>query len=171
MIGEEYRTESSATAILNDIDEIRGLFTGHFQSGWFLMVLERMSFNTIYLNDIRQLMELQSIYPSDFYRIKTGIVALEEFIAFSRRYVLPVLRDQLGISGFSRRRNPDRDRTTQVVKELFASTFPQNLQRLTELSNDLADHLELMAQEEGFTGGLNTDIIAILSLEDPRFRA
>jgi len=76
----ESYTESPASTILNLIDEIRGLYKNHFESGWFLTILERMSFNGVYLNDIRRLIELQSIYPADFYLLKTGTAALEEFI-------------------------------------------------------------------------------------------
>jgi len=146
----EQVSESTASNLLAAIDELRGLFTGHFQSGWFLTVLERLSFNSIYLNDIRQLADLRSIYPSDYYRVKTGASAIVEFVRFCRRYVQPVLRDQLGISGFSRRSIHDSDRTTEVVKALFASTFSQNLERLSELAALLDELIETLAEEEGY---------------------
>ena len=145
---DEHMSESTASSLLSAIDELRGLFNGHFQSGWFLTVLERLSFNSIYLNDIRQLADLRSIYPSDYYRVKTGAVAVGEFVRFCRRYVQPVLRDQLGISGFSRRSEYDTDRTTQVVKALFASTFAQNLGRLSELAHLLDELIENLVEED-----------------------
>ncbi|MFO7850426.1 MAG: hypothetical protein R6V67_10735 [Spirochaetia bacterium] len=144
-----HHSESSSFYVLYCIDEIRGIFRNHFESGWFLIVLERMAFNTVYLNDIRRLTELQSIYPSDFYHIRTGTIAMEEFIQFSRRYLLPVLRDQLGISGFTRWSIPHQDRTTLVVKEFFASAFPYNLERLAELTEQLNRSAHRMAVEEG----------------------
>lgn len=152
MYTDEYTQESTASSILTVIDEIRGLFRNHFESGWFLIILERMSFNSVYLNDIRNLIELQSIYPADFYQIKTGAVAVEEFVTFARRYVLPVLRDELGISGFTRHSVGDRDRTTQVVKEFFASTFPHNVQKLADLSEELSRLVDVMAAEERLAG-------------------
>jgi hypothetical protein len=165
---DEHMSESTASKLLSAIDELRGLFTGHFQSGWFLTVLERLSFNTIYLNDIRQLAELRSIYPSDYYRVKTGAVAIEEFVRFCRRYVQPVLRDQLGISGFSRHSEYDNDRTTQVVKALFASTFAQNIERLSELSGMLDELIETLAEEEGYRSELSDPEI---ELTEPRILA
>ncbi|MFP4492013.1 MAG: hypothetical protein ACLFNZ_11100 [Spirochaetaceae bacterium] len=154
---ENKYSESGAFSILNCIDEIRGIFRNHFESGWFLTVLERMSFNTIYLNDIRRLTELQSIYPSDYYHIRTGTIALEEFTRFSRRYLLPVLRDQLGISGFTRWSNPDQDRTTIVVKEFFAAAFPHNLRRLAELTAHLRSATHRLAMEEDIFEGIGVN--------------
>jgi hypothetical protein len=167
---DEYVGQSTASAVLSTIDEIRGIFAGHFESGWFLTVLERLSFNTVYLNDIRHLVEMRSLYPSDTYRIRTGVIALQEFIGFSRRYLLPVLRDQLGISGFTRQQLGDRDPTTRVVKELFASAFPHNIERLSELTDRLSLLLHTLTHEETLSRG-EIEILEALPLLDPRFPA
>jgi hypothetical protein len=145
---ENFIGESAVSKILELIDDIRGLFRRHFQSGYFYTVLERMRFNPVYLNDIERLIKQQSIYPGDYYLLKTGVTALQEFVGFARRYIQPVIREELGISGFGVQSNRSRDRTAKVVKELFAATFPHNLHTLTELTAQLHFQVERMAEEE-----------------------
>jgi hypothetical protein len=123
---------------LDLIAAIRELYLRHFDNGWFMTILERHSFNRLYLNDIKRLIELTALYPGDYYRLRDGVRALTEFIGFCRRCVLPVLRDELGLSGFDPAGHRD-DPTTQVVKGFFAYTFPANLEQLSELTGRLRE--------------------------------
>jgi hypothetical protein len=124
---------------LDVIAASRELYTRHFDNGWLMTILERHSFNGVYLQDIRRLIELNTLYPSDYYRLLEGTKALEEFIRFCRHCVLPVLREELGLSGFERFTHAGDDRTVRVVKGFFAYTFPSNLDKLADLTARLRE--------------------------------
>jgi fido (protein-threonine AMPylation protein) len=53
--------------------------------------------------------------------------------------VLPVLREELGLSGFERFTHAGDDRTVRVVKGFFAYTFPSNLDKLADLTARLRE--------------------------------
>ncbi|MCF7928076.1 MAG: hypothetical protein K9L68_03805 [Spirochaetales bacterium] len=121
------------------LTRVRELFRIYFDNSWFVGILERMSFNSLTLHEIRRMLEMRSSYVTDSYRLLTGVRALEELVAFTRRYVLPVIRDELGVSGFTRHKNRSQDPITQVVKGLFSATFPANLMHLEELTTELTE--------------------------------
>jgi hypothetical protein len=124
---------------LDLIEAIKELYLRHFDNGWFTSILERHAFNRLYLHDIRRLIELTSLYPGDYYRIRDGVRALTEFVYFCRRCILPVLRDELGLSGFAQAGGSGGDGTDRVVKGFFLYTFPANLEQLAQLTDRLAE--------------------------------
>lgn len=119
--------------ILFLLEALCGLFEAHFDSGWFLNILDRMSFSPSVMRDIRVMIHLTSIDNGDLPKLEAGTEGLKEFLEFAHRSILPVLRDQLGISGFSTRAAGPADATTDVLKGFFLYTFPHNLRRLSEL--------------------------------------
>ncbi len=136
-------------SILFILEALRGLFDAHFDSGWFLNILEKMSFSTSVLRDIRVMIHLTSINVGDLPKLEAGVEGLEEFIGFIHRYVQPVLRDELGVSGFGPRAADSSDNTTEVIKGFFLYTFPHNLDRLADLHSQLAPLVRTMRGTEG----------------------
>ena len=128
--------------ILFLLEAICGLFEAHFDSGWFLNILDRMSFSPSVMRDIRVMIHLASIDEGDIPKLEAGADGLKEFLEFAHRSVLPVLRDQLGISGFSTLAAGPADATTNVLKGFFFYTFPHNLRRLSDLYSQLEPLVE-----------------------------
>ncbi len=121
------------------IDELRELYYGHFDNYRFISLLEQNAFETSRLRYIRNMLDIQSVYSTETAVFTEGIEAVEEVILTSKRYLLPALRDKLGISGFSGNKAGSKDE--RVMRNLFSYTFPYNLQRLEELINELKNNL------------------------------
>lgn len=119
------------------------LFRNNFDTGYFLPVLEQAAFDQSSLRDIRSFLFGSSLILDDSYQVMRGVDALEEFIAFCRRYVTPSLREFLGISGFGNGRHPNMD--LHALKGLFAYTYPHNMDQLEELTRGIKQCLKLMA--------------------------
>ena len=112
------------------LEAVGTLFDNNFDKGWFLNLLDKMSFPSSVLREIRQMLQLETLYEGDIYTLDSGVTGLEEFIAFARRYLQPVLRDELGVSGFSQESPETTDQSSAVVKGFFIYAFPYNLDRL-----------------------------------------
>ncbi|HKK66097.1 MAG TPA: hypothetical protein VJ967_09600 [Clostridia bacterium] len=123
--------------ILFLIEAVGSLFDNNFDKGWFLNLLEKMSFSSSVLREIRQMLQLETLYERDIYTLDSGVTGLEEFIVFARRYLQPVLRDELGVSGFSQVCPETIDQSSTVVKGFFIYAFPYNLDRLEGLLRQL----------------------------------
>ena len=117
------------------IDELRELYYGQFDNYWFTSLLEQNAFDSSRLRYIQTMLEIQSVYSTEQSVFTDGIEVLEEIIITSKRYLLPALRDKLGISGFYRDRAGSKEEL--VMKNMFSYTFPYNLQRLEELITEL----------------------------------
>ncbi|MFO7730181.1 MAG: hypothetical protein R6V86_05400 [Spirochaetia bacterium] len=123
--------------ILFLIEAVENLFDNSFDKGWFLNLLDKMSFPSSVLREIRQMLQLERLYERDIYTLESGVTGLEEFIVFARRYLQPVLRDELGVSGFSQESTDSSDQSSAVVKGFFIYAFPYNLDRLESFVRQL----------------------------------
>lgn len=131
-------TENEETQrILFLIEALRTLFYNHFDKGWFLNLLEKMSFPSSVVRQIRQMIQLHELYERDTHILETGVEALEEFIHFARISIQPVLRDELGVSGFSCEQSNLVDSGSAVIRGFFVYAFPHNLDRLEDLTLQL----------------------------------
>jgi len=146
-------------SILFVLEALKGLFDAHFDNGWLLNILDKLSFSPSVLRDIRIMIHLSSINDGDLSKLEAGLEGLEEYITFTHRCVLPVLREELGISGFYRFSSGSPDETTAVLKGFFLYTFPHNLERLTDLYTQLVPLVAALKGSE-----LNTRVY-------PRIRA
>jgi hypothetical protein len=126
------------------LEAMGGLFEAHFDNGWFLNILEKMSFSSVSLREIRTMISLKEIYETDIIKLENGIDSLREFIGFVEKYVQPILREELGISGFRRGNGTALKSTNDVVKEFFLYTFPHNLARLNDLYGQLAPMIYML---------------------------
>ncbi len=142
---QQFRTEGSAAVAsqtdicAQTIDELRELFLGHFDNYWFTSLLEKNAFNPYRLRYVHDMIGIQSVYNTEKEVFQDGIEALEEIITTSKRYLLPVIRDELKISGFYRSNGGPGSSNDRLMRELFSCTFSHNLERLEELTRELKE--------------------------------
>ena len=90
-----------------------------------------IDFRTV--RDIRDVVSLTSLYPGEEWQIFQGVLELETFCLTVKRFLLPVLKERLGISWlFPKKRVQDTQE--YVVRKFVAFTFPYNLERLRRLT-------------------------------------
>ena len=97
-----------------------------------------MDFRTIRV--IRELATLQSIHVGDEWFIYQAVVELSRFILLIRKFLLPVLKERLGVSGLVPHKIV-RDRSQYILRRFVAYTFPYNLERLEALTVELRGQL------------------------------
>ena len=118
------------------IREIQDHFKAHFDQNWLLLILEDLPIEASIMNDIRSLAEYERPATYDPWEIQRRIPSLDGFIAHLRRYLLPMLREKLGISGLLGRSYLG-NREQRLLRGLIACAFPTNLEKLAQLSSRL----------------------------------
>jgi len=116
-------------AVRRCLTEIETLFSGYFDHNWFILVLEDLPLRSSIMSEIRDVLAHSSPLSFDAREVYRRLSTLESFVSQLRRYLLPCLRERLGISGFSPLRR-SRDRSQVLLRELAAYTFPANLDAL-----------------------------------------
>ena len=124
---------SESSEILNLIAELRDVFENNFDRTWFSLILDGIPIDLRTVRNIRDLVSLTSIYPGEEWQIMRGIEELEAFYATVKRFLLPVLKERLGISWLLPR-TKIRDTQQYILRKFVAFTFPYNLERLGRLT-------------------------------------
>jgi len=123
------------------IRRIREVFENHFDRTWFSLILDGLPIDFRTVREIRILVSLDYLHPGDERQLAQGVEELEIFIRHVRKYLLPVIRERLGVSAL----RPDRivkDKTQRLIRKLVAYTFPYNLESLALLTRKLKSQLE-----------------------------
>ena len=128
--------------ILDCIRRIREVFQQHFDRAWFGVLMDDVPMGHRTLREIRNLTLFDTIYPGDEKEIHEGLLELEEFVMTVRKYLLPLIREKLGISKLHPRALV-RDRNQYLLRRLLAYTFPYNVERLSELTHELRGRLSI----------------------------
>ena len=119
--------------ILRLIAQLRDCFENHFDRTWFSVIIDGIPVDPRTVREIRLIVSLRTLYAGEERLLWQGVGELETFISAVRRFLLPVLRDRLGISWlFPARRVHDRSQF--ILRTLVAFTFPYNLERLRRLT-------------------------------------
>jgi hypothetical protein len=126
--------------ILGIIADVRDVFENHFDRTWFSMLIDGMPVDMRTVRSIRQMVSMRSVFPGEEWEIWQGVQELEVFIAHVKRFLLPVLKERLGISWLIPQRRV-RDRSQYLIRKFVAFTFPYNLERLRVLSEKLKSSL------------------------------
>jgi len=122
------------------IGELRDVFENHFDRTWFSLIIDGMPIDFRTVRDIRELVSLTSIYPGEEWQIFQGVQELETFHRTVKRFLLPVLKERLGISWlFPQKRVKDAQQ--YILRKFVAFTFPYNLERLRRLTQKLKSSL------------------------------
>jgi len=128
------------TELLKLIGELRDVFENHFDRTWFSLIIDGMPIDFRTVRDIRELVSLTSIYPGEEWQIFQGVQELETFHRTVKRFLLPVLKERLGISWlFPQKRVKDAQQ--YILRKFVAFTFPYNLERLRRLTQKLKSSL------------------------------
>ena len=133
---------SQDAEILKIITELRDVFENNFDRTRFSLILDGIPIDLRTVRNIRELVSLTSLYPGEEWQILRGIQELEAFYVTVKRFLLPVLKERLGISWLlpqSRVRDPHQ----YILRKFVAFTFPYNLERLRRLTTKLKSRLLL----------------------------
>jgi len=130
------------TEILRIIGEVREVFENHFVGTWFSLIIDGMPIDFHTVRDIRELVSLTSLYPGEERQLFQGVQELETFHKTVKRFLLPVLRERLGISWLFPQKRV-RDTQQYILRKFVAFTFPYNLERLRRLTQNLKSCLLL----------------------------
>jgi hypothetical protein len=122
--------------IVDCIRRIRDAFDQNFDRAWFGVLMEDVPMGIRTIREIRNLVTFDVIYPGDEEDILAGLIELEDFVKTIRKYLLPLIREKLGISKL-RQRSLVRDRNQFLLRKLLAYTFPYNVERLASLTREL----------------------------------
>ena len=126
--------------ILRLLEELRDVFENHFDRTWFSLIIDGMPIDLRTVREIRELVSLTAIYPGEEWQLFQGALELEEFHKTVKRFLLPVLKERLGISWLYPRRRV-RDAQQYILRKFVAFTFPYNLERLRRLTARLKSRL------------------------------
>ena len=130
------------TEILRIIGELKEVFENHFDRTWFSLIIDGMPIDFRTMQDIRELVSLTSLYPGEERLLYQGVEELETFHKTVKRFLLPVLRERLGISWLFPQKRV-RDPQQYILRKFVAFTFPYNLERLRRLTQKLKSCLLL----------------------------
>jgi hypothetical protein len=119
--------------ILKLIGELRSVFENHFDRTWFSVIIDGMPIDLRTVRDIREMVSLTSLYPGEERQIWQAIQELETFHRTVKRFLLPVLKEKLGISWLIPQRRV-HDTQQYILRKFVAFTFPYNLDRLRRLT-------------------------------------
>jgi hypothetical protein len=126
--------------ILGVVEELRDVFENHFDRTWFSLIIDGMPIDIRTVREIRELVSLTSIYPGEEWQLFQGVLELEMFHQTVKRFLLPVLKERLGISWLYPRMRV-RDAQQYILRKFVAFTFPYNLERLRRLTLKLKSRL------------------------------
>ena len=129
------------TELLKLIGELRDVFENHFDRTWFSLIIDGMPIDFRTVRDIRGLVSLTSIYPGEEWQIFQGVQELETFHRTVKRFLLPVLKERLGISWLFPQKRV-RDAQQYILRKFVAFTFPYTLERLRRLTQKLKSSLQ-----------------------------
>ncbi len=130
------------TEILRVIGELKEVFENHFDRTWFSLIIDGMPIDFRTVRDIRELVSLTSLYPGEEWQLFQGVQELETFHRTVKRFLLPVLKERLGISWLFPQKRV-RDAQQYILRKFVAFTFPYNLERLRRLTQKLKSCLLL----------------------------
>jgi hypothetical protein len=99
-----------------------------------------IDFRTV--RDIRELVSVTSLYPGEEWQIFQGVLELETFSLTVKRFLLPGLKEKLGISWLYPQKRV-RDTQQYILRKFVAFTFPYNLEKLRRLTEKLKTSLLL----------------------------
>jgi hypothetical protein len=136
----KWELDQNNAALVPLIRRIRQVFEDHFDRTWFAIIIDGLPIDVRTVRMIRELVSLESIHIGDEWFIYQAMLELNRFVLLVRKFLLPVLKERLGVSALVPHRMV-RDRTQYILRRFVAYTFPYNLQRLEELAGELRDQL------------------------------
>jgi hypothetical protein len=128
--------------ILQCIAELREVFENHFDRTWFSLLIDGMPVDVRTVREIRELVSLTALYPGEEWQLFEAVQELESFHQTVKRFLLPVLKERLGVSWLFPHKRV-RDAQQYILRKFVVFTFPYNLERLRRLTLKLKTRLLL----------------------------
>ncbi|HEY9595616.1 MAG TPA: hypothetical protein VHE79_14150 [Spirochaetia bacterium] len=122
--------------ILKLIAELKDVFENHFDRTWFSLLLDELPVDLRTMRDIRELVTITVLYPGEERLVWQGVLELETFTLAVKHFLLPVLKERLGVSWLLPQKRV-RDTQQYILRKFVAFTFPYNLERLRRLTAKL----------------------------------
>jgi hypothetical protein len=122
--------------ILQCIAELREVFENHFDRTWFSILIDGMPVDFRTVREIRELVSLTALYPGEEWQLFEAVQELERFHQTVKRFLLPVLKERLGVSWLFPHKRV-RDAQQYILRKFVVFTFPYNLERLRRLTQKL----------------------------------
>ena len=126
---------SAQRDVLGAISAVRDVFSNHFDRNWLVLAIGELPLDPWTMRDIRDLVAFKSLFPGDEYHLVRGVRELERLVYALRRYLVPQIKEKLGVSGFSPRGMCDREQ--YVLRRFVAITFAHNVALLEKLTRTL----------------------------------
>jgi hypothetical protein len=126
--------------LIEIIEDIRHVFENYFDRTWFAVLIDDLPIDSRTIREIRNLVALRFFHIGDELTIREGIRELENFILCIRQFLLPVMRDKMGVSGFPNKKS-SLDEHQKILRKFVLYAFPHNLETLAELTAELKEAL------------------------------
>ena len=133
--------------IADHLQSLNAFFREHIDRGWLTTQLDDLPIDRLSYRLVRITLSISVVHPAEMPSIVSCVDSLFALIQDLRRYLLPVLRDRLGISGLTRSRSR-LDHVTRVQRELLCIAFPHNLDELERRTDLLRNTLRSYSQQE-----------------------
>ncbi|MBN2439742.1 MAG: hypothetical protein JXJ04_00290 [Spirochaetales bacterium] len=137
----EYNYCEKQTDISLLLQELIQLFKHYFQQNWFFLLLEDIPGNRQEMYELTGFLSFKEISIHDKQKLQDIITFLDHFVSTLQQFLAPVLREKLRISGLS----PDnqvKDRNERIRNGFIAAVFPDNLERISYISDELKLYLQ-----------------------------
>ena len=123
-------SDLSTEEIRQNLRCLKNLFETYFDRNWFILLLEDLPVDSNTMTELRELMRHESSLVFDASEVYERLPILEKFVTGLNRYLLPSIREKLGISGFVQNQRY-RDKRQILLRKFVAYTFPVNLAEFT----------------------------------------
>jgi hypothetical protein len=140
----QYREKKSTLTLL--VNELLDLLHFYFSQNWFLLLLEDIPGNGSDIHELCELISHKKISLDDTQQLEYIILLLDHFIRLIRRFLLPVLREKLRISGLLPEKQL-KDKDERIKHGFIASVFPDNLERITHITRQIKQYLTYEAEK------------------------
>jgi hypothetical protein len=140
LIPEKFFITLNDDILIRLIGNIREVFENHFDRTWFSVIIDGLPIDFRTFREIRELVTMETIHPGDERAIYEGVQELKSFITHIRKFLLPVLKERLRVSGLFPHQMV-KDKTQYILRRFVVYTFPYNLNRLADLAEQLREHL------------------------------
>ena len=128
-------TRIAVTDGYNILSEIKDVYNSFFNKSYLSGIIEELPGDKSKMNNLYHLLNTPFYGKDDKNLLLDVVLYLDYFLKIINQYLLPELKDQLGISGFTR--NLKNDSHEFVIRSLIYHSFPHNLKKLDSLTLEL----------------------------------
>jgi len=140
LINTKYENDIN-TSLPQMLKELLYLLNLYISQNWFILLLEEMPNSISDINEIHRLLSSKKISIKDTRQLKDIVNSLDQFILNIKKFLLPVLREKLRISGLTPEKQI-KSKDERIIKEFIAAVFPDNIERISFISRKIKFYLD-----------------------------